>query len=342
MTRNATPFLLSLSDFGVHEPDVSNDEFLDSLEKIGVWLRVLAAYDSLNRYAYDSLNRYSSPESTRKQRMAALLNIYLQLGAQLEDQAVSLIVFSVWSKNRDLVLADLFSRTFVTRPRKATNGSEIAAVHVKLADDRADLVRVDQRVFFGEVAEMDDPAIVEFFLGYKGRAAPSEKLIPKKHIQVWKNFPGELRRIASSFYDERHTPRITAAYNKLKHGPQLILQNPIDRVRQFSSFRNFDGQLADYAAFDKTGIRLLFAGAKTRRQPDDFGVGSVAPFLIDDEGAVKKLFFETMVYQATLFRTLVSLQLALYRKSHFEIGSLDEGVLRILKEAHQRRSITGA
>ena len=334
MTRNTTPFLLNLSDFGVHEPDVSNDEFLDSLDKIGVWLRVLAAYDSLNRY--------SSPDSSRTQRMAALSNIYLQLGAQLEDQAVSLIVFSVWSKNRDLVLADLFSRTFVTRPRKSMNGSEIAATHVKLADDRPDLVRVDQRAFFGEVAEMDDAAIVEFFLGYKGRAVPSEKLIPRKHIRVWKHFPEELRRIASSFYDERHTPRITAAYNKLKHGPQLILQNPIDRARQFSTIPNFDAQLAGYRSFDKTGIRLLFAGAKTRREPEDFGVGSVAPFLVDDEGAVKKLFFETMVYQATLFSTLVSLQLALYRKSRFEIGSLDEGVLRILKEARQRLPITGA
>ena len=100
MTGNTTPFLLNLSEFGVHEPDISNDEFLDSLGEIGVWLRVLAAYDSLNRY--------SSPDSTLTQRMAALSNIYLQLGAQLEDQAVSLIVFSVWSKNRDLVLADLF------------------------------------------------------------------------------------------------------------------------------------------------------------------------------------------------------------------------------------------
>ena len=215
----------------------------------------------------------------------------------------------------------------------------MAAVHVKLADDRPDLVKVDQRAFFAEVAEMDDAAIMSSFSDTRGRAAPSEKLIPRRHIQVWKNFPGELRRIASSFYDERHTPRITAAYNKLKHGPQLILQNPIDRARLFSRVPDFDAQLAGYRAFDKTSIRLLFAGAKTQRKPDDCRVGSVAPFLIDDEGAVKKLFFETMVYQATLFSTLVSLHLPFIRKSRFEKGRLDEGVCEYLrKRANASRS----
>ena len=328
MTRNTTPFLLNLSDFDAHEPDISNDEFLDSLDEIGVWLRVLAAYDSLERY--------SSPDSTRAQRMAALSNIYLQLGAQSEDHAVSLIVFSVWSKNRDLVLADLFSRTYIRRPRKSTNGSEIAAVHNKLAGDGPRRVTVDQRAFFEEVAAMDDAEIVEFFLGYKWKAVPSVKLIPKKQIQVWKNLPGEIRRIASSFCDEKHTPRITAAYNKLKHGPQLVLQNPIDRARQFGRSFNLDALLAAYRAFDKPGIRLLFAGAKTRREQGDSGVGSVAPFLIDDKGTVRKLFFETMFYEAMLFSTLVRMQLALCRRRRFEEGNVDKVIFQIMKEARQR------
>ena len=142
MARNTTPFLLDLSPSDVHEPGISNDEFLDSLDQIGVWLRVLAAHDSLERYA--------SPDSTLVQRLAALSNIYLQLGAQLEDQAVTLIAFSVWSKNRDLVLADLFSRIFVTRPRKPAAGPEIVKVHAKLATDSPGVVPVDQRAFFRE------------------------------------------------------------------------------------------------------------------------------------------------------------------------------------------------
>ena len=328
MTRNTTPFLLNLSDFDAYEPDISNDEFLDSLDEIGVWLRVLAAYDSLNRYL--------ASDSTRAQRMAALSNIYLQLGAQSEDHAVSMIVFSVWSKNRELVLADLFSRTYIRSPRKSMSGSEIAAVHNKLAGEGSRRVAVDQRAFFGEVAEMEDAEIVEFFLGYKWKAVPSVKLIPRNQIQVWKNLPGELRRIASSFYDENHTPRITAAYNKLKHGPQLILQNPIDRARQFGRSPNLDALVAAYRPFDKTGIRLLFAGAKTRREPGDSGVGSVAPFLIDDKTAVSKLFFETMFYEAMLFSTLVKMQLALCGRRRFEEDNLDDVIFRMMKEARQR------
>ncbi len=41
-----TPFLLNLDASGIDEPSITNDEFLDSLDEIGVWLRVLSAYDS--------------------------------------------------------------------------------------------------------------------------------------------------------------------------------------------------------------------------------------------------------------------------------------------------------
>ncbi len=327
MARNTTPFLLNLGPSNVDEPAISNDEFLDSLDTTGVWLRVLAAYDSLDRY--------TAPDSTLVQRLAALSNIYLQLGAQLEDQAVSLIAFSVWSTNRDLVLADLFSRIFVTRPRNSSAGSEIRKVHTKLATDSPATVPVDQRTFFREVAKMADAAIVEFFLGYKWRAVPSVKLIPKRHIRVWRNLPEEFRRIAGSFHEESQIPRITAAYNKLKHGPQLVVQNPMDRARQFGSSPDLATELARYRALDKPSVRLLFAGARTRSGPTDSDAGSVAPFLIDDEGAVKKIFFGTMVYQASLFSTLVKMQIALYRKSRIDLGNLDEGVSRIV-EAGER------
>ena len=331
MARNTTPFLLNLSSSDVHEPGISNDEFLDSLDQIGVWLRVLAAHDSLERYA--------SPDSTLVQRLAALSNIYLQLGAQLEDQAVALIAFSVWSKNRDLVLADLFSRIFVTRPRRPAVGPEIVKVHAKLATDSPGAVAVDQRAFFREVAKLTDAAIVEFFLGYKWRAVPSVKLIPKRHIKVWTDLPEEFRRIAGSFSDASQIPRITAAYNKLKHGPQLVVQNPVDRARQFGSSPDLATQLARYQALDKPGVRLLFAGAKTRSGPTDSDAESVAPFLVDDEGAVKKIFFETMVYQAFLFRTLVKMQVALYRQDRIELGNLDEAVSRIVKAGERYSNI---
>lgn len=331
MARNSTPFLLNLDPSNVDEPVVCNREFLDSLDTTGVWLRVLAAHDSLERY--------TSPDSSRSRRLAALSNIYLQLGAQLEDQAVSLIAFSFWSKNRDLLLADLFSRIFVTRPRKASAGSEIQRVHTRLANDSQATVRVDQRMFFSEVAKMKDAEIVEFFLGY-WRAVPSVKLIPKRHIQVWRNLPGEFRRIAGSFHDESQVPRITAAYNKLKHGPQLVVQNPVDRAKQFGKSPDVAAELARFRALDKPTVRLLFTGAKTCGGLTDNDSNSAAPFLIDDERAVKKIFFGTMVYQASLFNTLVRMQIALYRQSRIDIGRLDEGVSRIVEEG-ERYAIIG-
>ena len=149
MAQNKTPFLLNLNPAEVDEPRISNDEFLDSLDMIGVWLRVLPAFDSLERY--------SSPESTSAQRLAALSNIYVQLGAQLEDQAVALVAFSAWVKARKLALADLFSRIFMTRGAATKAGSAIEAAQVKLLAGGSETVRVDQRAFFREVAAMGTP-----------------------------------------------------------------------------------------------------------------------------------------------------------------------------------------
>lgn len=322
MAHCTTPFLLNLNPSEVDEPDVSNDEFLDSLDTIGVWLRVLAAYESLERY--------TSPDSSSAQRLAALSNIYLQLGAQLEDQAVALVAFSAWSKNRDLVLADLFSRIFLRRRSKATAASEIQAVHEQLKKDKGSSVPVDQRTFFREVGDMSDVEIVEFFLGYKWRTVPSVRLVPSRHIEVWKNLPGELRRIAGSFYDVSQIPRLTAAYNKLKHGPQLIIQNPVERARRFGTSPNVAAQLARYDSLDKPGVRMLFAGARTRGKPTDDDTSSVAPFLIDDEGAAKKIFFGTMVHQANFFSMLVKMHIALYRKTSISLEDLDQGILGIV------------
>ena len=327
MARNTTPFLLNLNPFQVDEPDISNDEFLDSLAAIGVWLRVLSAYDSLERYA--------SPDSTSAQRLAALSNIYLQLGAQLEDQAVSMVAFSVWSQSRDLVLADLFSRIFIRRQKTATNESGISIVHKKLNSGSSTGVPVDQRAFFQEVAEMSNAEIVEFFLGYKWRAVPSVKLIPKRHNAVWKQLPGELRRIADSFHVDNETPRVTAAYNKLKHGPQLVIQNPIDRARRFGESPDVPPQLARYKSLDEPCVRLLFTGARTGPKLTGGGIGSIAPFLVNNEGAVNKLFFGTMVHQAIMFSILVKMQIALYRKERINLDYPDKGILQIV-EAHGR------
>ena len=140
MARNTTPFLLNLDPSIVDEPVVSNDEFLDSLERVGVWLRVLAAHDSLERY--------TAPDASATQRHAALSNVYLQLGAQCEDQAATLIAFSVWSQNRDLSLPDLFFRILATRSKGPPTGSAIGTAHRKLTTAGLTRVSVDTKSFF--------------------------------------------------------------------------------------------------------------------------------------------------------------------------------------------------
>ena len=323
MAHNRTPFLLNLNPSAMQEPPITNNEFLDSLDALGVWLRVLSAYDSLERFL--------SPDSTSTQRLASLSNIYLQLGAQFEDQAVSLIAFSVWSKNRELILPDLFSRTFVRHQSKQARESEIEFVHEALNGDTSKSVPVNQRSFFQEAARKDDADIVRFFLGYRWRPMPSVKLVPKQHNNVWQSLPGELRRISQSFYEEKESPRITSAYNKLKHGPQLTIQNPVERAKKFATSPTLTGQLSRFVSFDKPTVRLLFSGANTQPARTIGNEKTIAPFLIANRDAVLKIFFGTMVHHASLFSVLVKMHIALYREERICLDTLDEGVERIVK-----------
>ena len=189
-------------------------------------------------------------------RLSALTNIYVQLAAQFEDQAVALIAFSVWSGNRDLVLADLFSRISMRRSGKKAGSAHVQEIQNKLKDGSNKRVGVDTATFFREVERMRDPEIVRFFLGY-WRKKPSVKLVPPDN-EFWKSLPGELRRMARSFYEEHEVPRLTAGYNKLKHGPQLVVRSPRERAERFAA-GDVAQQIARNEFVDRPTVRLLLA-----------------------------------------------------------------------------------
>lgn len=327
MSPNTTPFLLNINPFHVEEPPISNDEFLRSLDAIGVWLRVLAANESLERFR--------SSDQSDAERMAALANIYIHYGAQAEDQAVALIAFSVWSKDRSLLLPDLFNRIFLRRSTGPLLSDEVSRVLESLSGGGSKSVHVDQRAFFAEVGRLDDSAIVELFLGYPWKKEPSVRLIPKRHRVVWTNLPGELRRIAGTYYDIRQAPRLATAFNKLKHGPQLVIQNPFERARSYGKSSDAVEQLKQWDRTNRPSIRLLFEGSKTQGDVADEFIGSVAPFLIDDEEAINILFYQTMVHNANFFSILVKMEIALARREPADFGNSDAGILKILQRQRE-------
>lgn len=325
MTRNnTTPFLLNLDPGEVAEPDITSNEFLDTLGSIGVWLRVLSAFPSVK------LLRSSGGSSA--QRLSAVTNLYIHLGAQAEDHAVALVAFSAWAKNRNLSLPDLFSRIFVKAGLKSPCKDEINAVHGRLLKGGNKSVHVDQKAFFLSVSEMSDPELVEFFLGYRWRKIPSVKLIPKGNLDLWQLLPGELRRIVSTYAGEGQNSRLFSALNKLKHGPQLIVQNPIDRARLYAKSGEFE-ELEGYKEYDRAAVRVLFSGARVwEPEPPASRVRSLAPFLLDGPEVVSKIFFETMVHEASIFQHLVRMHLALYRQEAADWSIQDDGIWEVLRD----------
>lgn len=85
------------------EPPITNEEFLRSYFQVGVSLRIVTLYQQ------HMILR--SPDSTPLERFAAVCAFFQTLGTLYEDIAATAVCWAAWSKDRTLLLADLYERT---------------------------------------------------------------------------------------------------------------------------------------------------------------------------------------------------------------------------------------
>ena len=84
---------------------------------------------------------------------------------------------------------------------------------------------------------------------------------------------------------------ISASYNKLKHGPQMVVMDPIAVATTRRGFAPAD--VGDTDVLRGDSVRLLFDGARTQEEPGELEEGNrVAPFLIHDAAALTDVFVQ--------------------------------------------------
>lgn len=304
---NPVKFLLSIAPGPKREPDVNSEEYLRSLILAGAWLRVLPA-----RMALDAIR---SSSSSPLEKAAAQVQFYQNIGAQVEDLGVFLVAASAWVMNDSESLADLVSRVFLKPDSRDTKTDEEYSAHVaRILGSKGRRLSVDPQRFFREAGEKSDRDIVKFFLGFEWNSVPSAKTVLQTDRDAWLVLPKALRDICNGF-SAPEGPLLGAAYNKLKHGPQMVLKNAVVAAEDRGHSGKELGELKRWLG-DGQHVRLLFRGARVQDEQGELEEGTrTAPFIIGSSRELEKMFYETMVHQGNIMSLMGHFLLRVHTQS---------------------------
>ena len=281
------------------EPPISNQDFLQSLVSYGCWPRIVAANN--NRITL------CDAASTELERYAAISSFYENVGMLIEDVVSGLVIWPAWAQDRGSCLADMNERLIISdgqdhKDKSRPYREEIAESLAKKTTKR---VRVNPSLYLSSVFELTDEQIVRW-LGIPWKHNPSVKMVPRSGLDQWHRLPntiGDLRRMLSE-----NSQLIVSCYNKLKHGPQLVISSVRDALLA-------RGDKNGHRLADTKYVRLLFDGAKT----ENGGELHVAPFLFHQPYCVNAVFHQCVWPLAVTYWGLASWLLC----THFTKGKPD-------------------
>lgn len=203
----------------------------------------------------------------------------------------------VLAKNHDRRLADLLGRIFISsRPSDGETNSYHELVAGRLLHNTSTRVDVQSRAFVHSLGRLSSQDLL-LWLGIQWKRNTSVKDIDRRERDQW-NWD-DLPNLASwiiSALSEESSLLLTASYNKLKHGPQMVIM----------SVRNAAIKKRALPADEVLGItpdveyvRLLLRGARTQEEPGELERGvRVAPFLLHDAYFIDKVLYDIMLHLA--------------------------------------------
>lgn len=255
----------------IAEPAITSEAFLTGFLTTGVWLRALA----LESHAKVLANS----KTTRLQKLAASVAVYQQIGLAVEDAIVTLVAWSTWARHGDLNLADLYSRIslrLVSRP-KPLETHDLDDFWLRIRNGRATIDgRAYLRALTNGPTDMELPAL----FGLSWKRHPSVHLVKGEvDKKAWAGIPLALRETIRLLINPKGEIT-TSCLNKIKHGPQVMLDSP----RDIWIKRGCPG-VGVQNAYLPNGqlIRILTQGSRTQESESELAAEThVAPFILDD------------------------------------------------------------
>ncbi len=276
--KSTTRLFTTLNLFPGPQPEapISSETFLRSFLDTGVWMRSLAMESHVLVLA--------DTRASRLQRLAACVAIYQQLGLAIEDALATLIAWSIWAHDKSISLPDL---TFRLHLRTDPQGSpydpqKLKDIRSKFAGGKK--ISVDGRRYLSTLVKDVRDADLPGLFGVPWKARPSVKLVSPAQMTTWTTITRAILDHVQILTEP--SGELTAAYyNKLKHGPQLVVDNPRQAALRLGHSESDTKEIPDTEL-----IRVLLAGAQTSVTPQLLASGQrIAPFLLDDADNARRI-----------------------------------------------------
>jgi hypothetical protein len=273
------------------EQPVSSEWFLRSFLSVGVWIRSL----TMERH----VRVLVEPSATDLQRLAASAGVYQEFGLAAEDALVTLVAWSVWSRDKAQSLPDIVSKVSLKSATDPTplHRREIEAVWQKF--DAGRRMSVDGRRYLnGLVIGSRTDQLPQLF-GIPWKATPSVKLVPRQHARSWTKLPEAIQAYVGILTEPR-SELVTACLNKIKHGPQLIVDRPKDVAARRGHPPDSVSEMGNQSL-----IRLLMDGKRTQETQSELASPTrVAPFILTDGENAKRLLLDSVVGLASFLHNV--------------------------------------
>ena len=288
-----TPVFLttSLASGPKSEPPIGNKAFLESHLDHGIWLRVMSAAAIV-----EALRQ---PKLTMLQKLSLVTEFFQLAGAAHEDSLANWISWSIWSKDKSRSLPRILNRLQLRFSKfKGTEANHFSETRKKVLETGK---RVD--VYPGVYLQgllsntKKDWLPSEFGIPWKPHA--SRKGFNSDELYAfWQKLPMNISEtIVPLIEDQRNL--ISALYNKIKHGPQLmVFEDPVSCLegRGFTS-----DQISDIFRNMGPQIRLLTDGDRTQESQDEINNHiRVAPFLRGDFANLFRCLNDILLQNATM------------------------------------------
>lgn len=279
------PFAFSVVTGSHPEPTISNEELLRSYLHFGAWLRLRAALPHVETLVSD--------QATQFDRICACVAFFEQMGMLYEDIVGNFIVWATWLRHSQLRLADLLKRVHLSRisnsSRVESNYFEDVLSRLATGDKS---VSVNPAFFMEHLFGLSGPDVLRT-LGIHWKPVPSVKAVPTGWWSEWKQLPIGTEELVKHIGNKKNE-LLTAFYNKIKHGPQMVVSN----VQDVAIAKRGLPEDARLRLPPGEYVRALMDGSRTQEHIDEIEGRRVAPFLIHDPYFVEKLFYDSMVPNA--------------------------------------------
>ena len=301
------------------EPSITDEEMLQSFITYGAFLRVLAAWNQVHVLR--------KPESTEAEKIAASAAFYQQLSLFLEDALATFLAWGLWKRSGGR-LADKYAAISFRRDSSSFQKALAFSELVSALTCRKQSKTVIAPAVLGKSLAATDPAVLLNTIGVSWKPYAAAPLRRGRQSGEWTQLFNQTKSLCETLGQDA-IRRLTEYHNKIKHGPQVIIQSPFEVLER-------RGLSASEASTKQLGLlpvgylRILLAGSRVERNEyEERERIRIAPFVIHAPASyIEHRFFGTLVFGAFTLR-LVALWVYRFRFGSFPDETLDKKIAEL-------------